>query len=380
VPLIQGGNKLKFKILSLLSLLLVFSSVIYAADHEGDTVILAEGYGSSKKDALLKAKREAIEIGIGTVLISQTEVRNFEVKKDIILSKTEGSVKKYDIIREEKQADDLYYVKIKAVVSLASIKEDLAALKILLESMDKPRMMVMIHGDDGNLAENAILDYLAEKGFELVDASIVAALMKKEDRLIKRATEGDPVAAAKIGTANGAEYMIIGNVTKSLMKSDLLKESGMKSVRANITARVINCSNAIIIASKSEDSAFYHVSEDIAKAKATEKAAKSLMDISLFEKIISSFESSVNNGINIDVTIENVENFKTQKAVKKVIGKLPEVVSVNSRGFGQGRLKLSVVYKGDADSFGEEIDGKIAIGKKLSITDIVGDRVVIRLK
>ena len=374
-----GGNQLKLKIPALLSFLLVFSSVIYASNQEGDIIILAEGYGSSKQDALLKAKREAIEIGIGTVLISQTEIRNFEVKKDIILSRTKGSVKKYDILHEEKQPDDVFYLKIKAVVSLASIKEDLAALKILLESMDKPRMMVMIE-EDGKSAENAILDYLTEKEFELVDASVVAALMQKEDSLIKRATEGDPAVAAKIGAANGAEYVIIGKVTKSLMKSALLDESGMKSIRANITAKVVNCSNAKIIASKSANSASYHASEDIARAKATQKAAKSLMDKSLFEKIISSFQNSINNGITIDVTIKNVDNFKIQKVVKRVIEKLPDAVSVNSRGFGQGELKLSVVYKGNADSFSEEIDGKIARGKKLSVTDIVGSRVVIKLK
>ena len=190
---------MKLKIPALLSLLLVFSSVIYASNQKGDIIILAEGYGSSKQNALLKAKREAIEIGIGTVLISQTEIRNFEVKKDIVLSRTKGSVKKYDILREEKQPDDVFYLKIKAVVSLASIKEDLVALKILLESMDKPRMMVMIQEEDGKSAENAILDYLTEKEFELVDASVVAALMHKEDSLIKRATKGNPAAAAKIG-------------------------------------------------------------------------------------------------------------------------------------------------------------------------------------
>jgi len=102
---------LKLKIPALLSLLLIFSSVIYASNQEGDIIILTEGYGSSKQDALLKAKREAIEIGIGTVLISQTEIRNFEVKKDIILSRTKGSVKKYDILREEKQPGDVFYLK-----------------------------------------------------------------------------------------------------------------------------------------------------------------------------------------------------------------------------------------------------------------------------
>jgi hypothetical protein len=332
----------------------------------GDISIQAEGYGVSKSDALLKAKREAVERGIGTVLISQTEVRNFELKKDIILSKTVGSVKTYDILKEEKQPDNTFYIKIRAVVSLASIKSDLAALKILLESMDKPRMMVVISEEEGKVAEGTIIDYLNEKEFELVDPSVVAALFQKDDQLIKQATEGDPAAAAKIGVSNGAEYVIVGRVTKSLIKSEVLTGTGMTSGQAHITAKVINCSNARIIASKSANSAAVHISEDIAKAKAAEKTAKKLMDRALFEKIVSN--------------VKGVSDFKMQKAVREMLSGLSQVVSVNKRSFGGGKLQLSVLYKGNADSFSEEVDGKTVEGKIISVTGISGDKVDIEIK
>ncbi|UCD31595.1 MAG: hypothetical protein JSV38_12505, partial [Desulfobacterales bacterium] len=293
---------MRLKILVFIGWFVVCCSLLYAEKPQGDITLLAEGYGLSRSDALLKAKRDAVEKGIGTVLISRTEVKNFELQKDIILSKTIGSVKKYDIVKEEKQSDNTHYIKIKTVVSLASIKADLAALKILLESMDKPRMMVVMQEESGNTAESAILDYLTEKEFELVDPATVAALMKKEDQLIQRASKGDPVAAAKIGASNGAEYVLIGTVTQGLMKSNILGDSGMVSGQAHLTAKVVNCSNARIIASKSANSAAVHVSEDVAKANATKKAAKKLMDRALFEEIVSSFQDMVNNGIPLYVT------------------------------------------------------------------------------
>ena len=371
---------MKLKILSLIGIFFVCSSLLFAAKPLDDITIKAEGYGVSKSDALLKAKRDAVERGIGTVLISQTEVRNFELKKDIIPSKTVGSVKKYDILKEEKQLDNTFYLKIRAVVSLASIKSDLAALKILLESMDRPRMMVVISEEEGKVAEGAIIDYLNEKEFELVDPSVVAALFHRDDQLIKRATEGDLAAAAKIGVSNGAEYVLVGKVTKSLMKSEVLSGSGMVSGQAHITAKVINCSNARIIASKSANSAAVHVSEDIAKAKAAEKTAEKLMDRVLFEKIVSSFQDMINNGIPIDVTVKRVSDFKMQKAVREVLRGLSQVVSVNKRSFGGGKLHLSVLYKGNADSFSEEINGKTVEGKKISVTGITGDNVVMELE
>ncbi len=371
---------MKLKIVSLLVLLIICTSPAYAKNLQNDMTVQSEGYGITKNDALLKAKRGAVETGIGTVLISETEVKNFELQKDIILSRTIGSVKQYQILKEAKQPDNVFYVKIEAMVSLASIKADLAALKILLESMDKPRMMVVIREEDGNTAENAVLDYLTEKGFELVDPAVVAALMQSDDRLIQRASEGDPAAAAQIGVANGAEYVLVGKVTKSIMKAKAINDLGMTSGQAHITARLVNCSNARVIASKSANSAAVHTSEDVAMAKASEKAGKKLMDKALFEKIVSSFQDMVNNGINIDVTIKRVTNFRMQKSVRKVIGGLSEVVSVNKRSFGGGQLKLSVLYKGNADTFSENVDGKAVGEKTLSVTGVTGSKVVIEIK
>lgn len=346
---------------------------------EGDVTVEAESYGSSPEDALLKAKREAVSSGIGTMLISQTEVKNFILQKDLVLTRTVGAVKSYQIIKSGKEGD-AFYCKISAVVSLASIRQDLAALKILLESMDKPRMMVLVQEDGGSkAAETAIIDYLNTKEFELVDAAAVAALQKKDEALIKKATEGDPVAAAKLGAANGAEYVIVGKVTKSVSANQILNDSGIKSGQASITAKVVNASNARIIASKSARAAAAHISEESAKEEASDKAARNLMDQELFEKIVASFQDTVNNGVTLDVVVEPVADFQTQKAVTGVISGL-EVASVNKRGFGEGRLELSVVYRGTADSFAEAVDGKMVKGKKLAVTSVAGSKVLIALR
>jgi hypothetical protein len=349
------------------------------APLEGDITVEAESYGSSRDDALLKAKREAVSSGIGTVLISQTEVKNFILQKDMVLTKTVGAVKSYQVL-QEKQDKDGWFVKISAVVSMASIRQDLAALKILLESMDKPRMMVLVQEDGGSkIAETAIIDYLSSKEFELVDAAAVAALQKKDEALIKKATEGDPVAAAKLGAANGAEYVIVGKVTKSVSKNQMLSDSGIISGQASITAKVVNASNARIIASKSASASAAHISDESAKEEASDKAARKLMDQELFEKIVGSFQDTVNNGTTLDVVVENVADFQTQKAITALIGTM-EVASVNKRGFGDGKLELSVVFRGSADSFAEALDGKPVKGKKLTVKSVTGSKLLVALR
>jgi len=366
--------------LTLLLSFILLPGLLFAQTPEGDITVQADGFGISKNDALLKAKRNAVEKGIGTFLISETEIKNYELQKDIILTKTMGSVKQYDLLEEKQQGPKDFYVKIRAVVSLANIKADLAALKILLESMDKPRMMVVIQEQDGKTAENAIIDFLRQKGFDLVDAAAVAALMQKGDQFVGRAAAGDPAAAAQIGAANGAEYVIVGMVTKSLKESAFLKESGMVSGQATISAKVVNCSTAKVITANSTSSAAVHVSADAAQTQATAKAAAKLMDRNLFETVVASFQDMLNNGIALDITVKNVTNFKIQKAVRQVIAGLADVVSVSKKAFGGGQLKLAIVFKGNADAFSERVDGQRVLDQSLSVTDIVGSRVTIHLQ
>ena len=347
----------------------------------GDRITVeAEAYGSSRSDALLKAKREAVSQGIGTVLVSETEIKNFILQKDRVLTRTIGSVLNYKVLDAKKEDDGTYFIKIRATVSTASIRQDLAALKILLESMDKPRMMVLVKEKDGRNAETAILDYLSEKGFDLVDAAAAAALMNKDDALLDRAVKGDPVAAAKIGAANGAEYVLVGSVAKSVgEKNGMLADVGMVSGQATISARVINCSTARVVASKNARAAAAHISAETAMNTAAAKAARQLMDRKLFEKIVASFQDTVNNGAVLEVEVRGVPDYRTQKAVKKALD-VEGVASLAKRSFSGGTLKLSVTFRGNADSFADKVDGRAVKGKKLVVTDVTGNRLVINLK
>ena len=103
------------------------------------------------------------------------------------------------------------------------------------------------------------------------------------------------------------------------------------------------------------------------------------MDRELFEKIVASFQDTVNNGMALDVVVENVPDYSTQKEVSRVIGNL-EVASVNKRGFGGGKLQLAVVYRGSADGFAEAVDGKKVREKRLAVTSVAGSKVIIALR
>lgn len=359
-----------------LCLLLVLWPVL--SFGQGNITVESEGYGVSREDALLAAKREALQEGIGTLLISETEIENFSLKRDMVLSRTIGAVRSYSVL-SERQEGKTYFVKIRAVVSEAEIRQDLAAMKILLESMDKPRLMVLIKEELGRTAENTIIDYLIGKGFTVVDAATVAGLMAQDDALLKAALGGDAMAAARLGADNGADYVLVGKVRKGIMTSQILEGAGMVSGQASISARVINASSATIVSSKSATAGAAHVSTDTAQEVAVQKVAGKLMDKELFEEIVASFQVMVNNGKPIEVTFRNVDDFQTQQEIKDVLTGLG-VVSLQSRSFSDGQLTLSLLYKGNVDAFCQRLDGKRVRGKKLAIIEIAGSRVVVVLR
>jgi hypothetical protein len=209
---------------------------------------------------------------------------------------------------------------------------------------------------------------------------MVAALMQKRTLAIQHVIAGEATVAAKLGVENGAEYILIGQVSTNLLQSKFLAETDIKSGQATITAKVIDCSTARIIASKSAASVQIHSSEEVAMTRAAEQAARKLMDRELFETIISSFQDIINNGVALEVSIKNVANFRTQKAVQSILNDISQVVSVHRRSFGDGWLRLSVHFKGNADTFSEKVDGLSVAGSRLAVTDISGNAVTMQLE
>jgi len=186
------------------------------AQQKPSEEIVAEGsgIGANKQEALMAAKRDAIEKGIGMILLSQTEVENFMVKRDQIITKTIGAVKSYEVLKEAAASDGSYEMRIKAVLSRQTMRDDLAAFQILIEDMNKPRVMVIIGennvGNDeptNSATETAVIKFLRDPyEFDIIDPNIAADIKSSQQKMA--ALDGDAKAAAAIGAQYGAEVIL----------------------------------------------------------------------------------------------------------------------------------------------------------------------------
>jgi len=245
-----------------------------------------------------------------------------------------------------------------------------------LESMEKPRVMVMMKENNiGNevptnsAAETEIIRFLTEKEFDLVDPATVEKLKGQEKAL--QAMEGNSAAAAAIGAEAGAEMILTGTAISRVAEGLSLQLGGMKSCQADVTLKVIVCATAKIISAKTQHAATVHISPQSGGTLAITKATKKLMSDYIFEKIVSTWQDVVNNGLPLRVVVSNVRNFKTSTAVRKEIkASSSSVVKVTKRGWNQGSgiLELEIKYKGNSDGFCESIDSRsLSTGGQLMV-------------
>lgn len=108
-----------------------FNSIAYSQDQEvivqGSAAMEGSNKDLAQKKALSDAFRNAVEKGLGVWVKSQTEVKNFEVQKDQILTKSEGYVTDHEIINEGEEGG-VYTVTIKAKVAVDKIGADFKKL------------------------------------------------------------------------------------------------------------------------------------------------------------------------------------------------------------------------------------------------------------
>lgn len=351
----------------------------------GDMIVEAEGLGRNGTEAMLNAKRAAVEKGIGVFIQSETEIKNFMVNKDVVLTRTVGSVKSAETLSQSTGPDGAVTISIRAIVSSAGIRDNLAALRILLESMEKPRVMVLVKERNvdadapSNAVETEILRYLTEKEFNLVDPSAVEQLKEQEKAL--KAAQGDAAAAAAIGAEAGAEMIITGTGTAKVAEGLSASMGGMKSAQADVAVKVIVCATAKVVTAKSEHAAVMHINPQTGGIAALTKATQKILDQYVFEKIVGSWQDAINNGIPLRVMVGDVRSFKTSSEVMKAIQNAASVVKVAKRSWNQttGVLELEVTYKGNGDGFSETVDSHaLPGGGKLQI--VGGGQNSIRMK
>ena len=367
-------------------LILIIAAFVFALSFTAgvsaeDKVVEVEGTSFlSREDAIRQAQRLAVERVVGVFIRSQTEVENFAIKKDRIMSRTQGYIKRYTILQDEKIGDS-YRVKIDAVVSADKIKDDLLAMRILLDSMERPRIMILIKeeyiGMDNvgmGLAATEISSLFAAKGFDLVDKAQLEKIKAFDQR--RQALAGNIDAAKSLGLNFGAQYVIVGKAVVQDI-GEAYPGSGLRSLQASLQLKVIQTQSGLVLGSVVKNGVAAHISPLTGASKALRVSAQKAVNEYLLDTITNSFQEYLNNGAPLKLQITGVKSFQHYRLISSDIEIIDRVVSSKKEGWNKaaGMLVLNLRFKGTSEELAELLDGLKLGDHSLEVVDFAPDRV-----
>ena len=333
---------------------------------EGVAAIQGDARDIARDAAIEDAQKRAVEQAIGILIDSQTQVENYQLISDKILSQTKGYIKRYNVTSETVDSG-LLRVRINAEVALGQLTDDLSGIGILLGRMHKPRTIVMVaeqnigrgvyawwlgvHGEqtDISVVENAFMDKFTEKGFEFIDHQVASKEIKVSGAY---RVEDLSVSQAKTLAAQAdAEVVIIG---KAVAKLDGEIGGGMRSVQADLSVRAVRIDTGQVIATATTHAAAVHISEVAAGTDALRKASNQAAD-EMIEKILAVYAKETGGTRSINITIIGLNKDQFAKFKDVLLNQVRGIKDLHERSFNGTTAKISVDSKNSAQALSDEI-------------------------
>jgi len=366
-----------FPIIAMLAMLFAYTTGAGASEK----VVEVEGSSFvSKDDAIRQAQRLAVEQAVGVFIHSKTEVENFAIKKDRIMSRTQGYITRFTILEEEK-TEGLYTVRLSATISMDKIKDDLLAMKILLDSMERPKLMILIEEEYIGmnnvgmcLAETEMASLLAAKGFDLVDRAQIEKIRNLDQS--RQALAGNIAAARRLGLDLGSQYVIVGKAVVQDI-GEAYPNSGLKSLQASLQLKVIQAQTGLLLGSIVKNGISVHISPLTGAGKSLQIAVQKAVDEYLVDTITNSFQDFLNNGAPLKLHITGVTSFQQYRLIASNIEIIDNIVSSKKEGWNKigGLLVLDLRFKGTSEELAELLDGLKLGDHSLEVVDFAPDRV-----
>jgi len=354
-----------------LTLILALTLPLYGNTIEG------VGYGLTKDAAIEQAKRDAVEIGLGAYISSETVVTATSLT-DNIYSKAQGFVKTFKVLSESKGPDGNWEVTISAEVTaiLDEVMQDEAALQTLLSSMNRPRIIFLVREENlidnvpTDFAETKLLSLFFEKGFDVVDRQLVQALKGEPD--YENALSGNVSAAAKVASQLGADIIVIG--TAKVSSGGIFY--GMTSGQADINGKIVRVDTGDILAVvPNAHGKKPHISPTTAGVNAMNDAAGTL-GTEIIRQLIEKWSTAQSNFVKCYIVLKNADfmsytMFETFLKAQTVSG----IRNAYSKSLNDGVAEYEIEFEGKAMDLAMGLSKTQPDGFNIKVTGIIGNRI-----
>lgn len=364
----------------------------------------------ARERALEDALRNAVEQAAGTLVSSETRVKDHQLVSDKILTRASGYVTSYEVL-ETRQDGQAIRVRVRAKVGLDQLADDLAAIGITLSRKGMPRLALLIaeqrideirpaawwgaHGGGGagagglkvdqRVAENTLIAAWQPAGFTFVDMDALAGQVRQAG-IVTADLSAEQVREIK--NLSGCDVVVTGSAvaTKEHDVSGMMEQvSGLLSkvtgatCTATISVRALNADNGEILAAVEASERSYDKSPLACGRDATAKATRK-MAASLQEKLLGTWSKQLDAGARMTLKVAGVETLSVLNALMGTLKeKVRGVKDVQQRRFGGGSADLDVTVTGNPQAFASELEEQLVKGRRVEVTGLSANAIELRL-
>ena len=375
---------MKLSIITCLFVLFIISisSVLCAVETSTETIIVSgespiyDGkVEPARQRALEDSFRNAVRKILGTMVTAESYTQNAISIDDSIVTKAKGYIKTYDILGEQKDKESIL-LKVKVILSIEPIKDDLTAMKILIDAMGNPRIVQLIDEDgqetiSHSYAAEQITKIFTKNGFNCVDPFSTGNITEKE--ILNAFEKGDffGLDSDKLK----ADILMLGkgrveNITN-------IEISGLIGCIVNLDIKVIRTETGKIVTEQSTRINGVGANRESAYKNAFSKAGEDISDL-LIDEIIKAWGSSLLNGRDISLEV-SVDDYTKLKDFKKRVSHLFGVKQISQKYFKDGKALFLLKFTGSAQTLAEIISTTYFMDIKVAIAELSNDVVKVKI-
>lgn len=345
-------------------------------------VAVVEG-DPSRTEALAKraARREAVEQGVGTLVESNSIMRNYELISDEIVTSARG------VLSNERWGELQVDGATAKIALTATVSRDAVESSIcsVVKANHDPRVALVMVEKSGKesdaqwriergVLETRVTQLFQDGCFTMVEPAV---------NVTEVSANGDiPQSVIDEIVANTqAQYVAVGSGKVIEVVNEKFASTGMKFFSVALNLRLINVDTKTVEAVAEESvqlpgiSAIHAVGTGDSKVQSA--AFFRRVTDALFQKVATRWTNDLVNASQVRVTVKNVKNYAASKEFQKVAAKL--FGKVKPGKLKGGESLFSVDAEGGADEFAAQIEGKTVGKYKVEVLEVMPGKVVLQL-
>lgn len=339
----------------------------------GTAAIHENAIDIARDKAIDNAQRNAVEEKMGVMISSYSEIENYQVKIDQILSESKGFINSYKIISEGREGD-IYKVTIEADVGVGRLTDRMAAMQLIMARKSMPRLILIFNenAQKDAIAEAALAKYFLSHGFKIVDADSIKKI-KSYERV--QTMSSDTKEVSQVARRYGAEIAILGKVevvTKTFKMQDIKGDIEVSSNEVTVSGKVVNGDTGEVITTDSK-------TRKGDMKLSIEDASRDLARV-LKERMLERWSSELTNVATVKLEVSGLKSYRELLRFKELVASgIKGFRRMHQRSYAHGEVELDIEIKGNAQGMADDIAAIKMSGRKIKIVEITQNKIEAKL-